>query len=204
MTWTAPRTWVAGEIVTAGEMNTHVRDNLNALNPAPSSTPPASPTDGDRWIYNGLSGIYWTFEHDSTDATYPWKFVGGPPYSVADSGDVGTSGNTWIGFSGISAIPRTGVYAVQFSDVVGQTPNGSLWILWESNLGNGTTQFNDPFTIYWRFWATANQQQIFTRSIGPSPITLSAGTVLQIYYSVVNWDLISYTRSISITPIKVS
>ena len=26
--WTAPRTWVAGELVTASIMNTHVRDNL--------------------------------------------------------------------------------------------------------------------------------------------------------------------------------
>lgn len=28
MAWTAPRTWVAGETVTAAIMNTHVRDNL--------------------------------------------------------------------------------------------------------------------------------------------------------------------------------
>ena len=31
MAWTAPRTWVSGETVTAALMNTHVRDNLNAL-----------------------------------------------------------------------------------------------------------------------------------------------------------------------------
>lgn len=31
MAWTAPRTWVAGEIVTAALMNTHLRDNLNDL-----------------------------------------------------------------------------------------------------------------------------------------------------------------------------
>jgi hypothetical protein len=31
MAWTAPRTWVAGETVTAAIMNTHVRDNLKAL-----------------------------------------------------------------------------------------------------------------------------------------------------------------------------
>jgi|SRR5690348_8448631 len=30
-TWTTPRTWVAGELVTAAMLNTHVRDNLNAL-----------------------------------------------------------------------------------------------------------------------------------------------------------------------------
>ena len=31
MAWTAPRTWVAAEVVTAAIMNTHVRDNLLAL-----------------------------------------------------------------------------------------------------------------------------------------------------------------------------
>lgn len=31
MTWTAPRTWVTSEVVTAATMNTHIRDNLLAL-----------------------------------------------------------------------------------------------------------------------------------------------------------------------------
>lgn len=31
MAWTAPRTWVAGETVTATLLNAHVRDNLKAL-----------------------------------------------------------------------------------------------------------------------------------------------------------------------------
>jgi len=31
MAWTAPRTWVDGELVTAALMNTHVRDNLNTV-----------------------------------------------------------------------------------------------------------------------------------------------------------------------------
>ncbi len=31
MAWTAPRTWVTGEVVTAALMNTHVRDNLADL-----------------------------------------------------------------------------------------------------------------------------------------------------------------------------
>lgn len=33
MAWTTPRTWVAGETVTAALMNTHVRDNLSAALP---------------------------------------------------------------------------------------------------------------------------------------------------------------------------
>lgn len=31
MAWTSPRTWVAGEIVTAANLNTHLRDNLSEL-----------------------------------------------------------------------------------------------------------------------------------------------------------------------------
>lgn len=31
MAWTTPRTWVAGELVTAALFNTHLRDNLNFL-----------------------------------------------------------------------------------------------------------------------------------------------------------------------------
>lgn len=30
-TWTSPRTWVAGETVTAAQLNTHLRDNLDFL-----------------------------------------------------------------------------------------------------------------------------------------------------------------------------
>ncbi len=33
MAWTAPRTWVTGETVTAALMNTHIRDNLLAVGP---------------------------------------------------------------------------------------------------------------------------------------------------------------------------
>jgi hypothetical protein len=36
MPWTAPRTWVTGEIVTSTIMNAHVRDNFNALLPVGS------------------------------------------------------------------------------------------------------------------------------------------------------------------------
>lgn len=39
MAWTAPRTWVAGEVVTAALLNTHVRDNLSYLKDLAVATP---------------------------------------------------------------------------------------------------------------------------------------------------------------------
>ena len=40
MAWTAPRSWVADEVVTADLMNTHVRDNLKAIGDAWTSWTP--------------------------------------------------------------------------------------------------------------------------------------------------------------------
>jgi len=40
MSWTAPRTWVAAETVTASIMNVHVRDNLKAIGDAWASYSP--------------------------------------------------------------------------------------------------------------------------------------------------------------------
>ena len=40
MAWTAPRSWVADEVVTADVMNAHVRDNLKAIGDAWTSYTP--------------------------------------------------------------------------------------------------------------------------------------------------------------------
>lgn len=37
MAWSTPRTWTTNELVTASVMNTHVRDNLNALKSPPGA-----------------------------------------------------------------------------------------------------------------------------------------------------------------------
>jgi|TARA_Y100000310_G_scaffold317685_1_gene370846 hypothetical protein len=55
MAWTAPRTWVAGEVVTAALMNTHVRDNLRYLKgldgvPTIESGLIIDNTDGDEYL----------------------------------------------------------------------------------------------------------------------------------------------------------
>ena len=50
MSWTNPRTWVAGELVTAALLNTHLRDNLSALKASYGTSFPASPIDGQEHI----------------------------------------------------------------------------------------------------------------------------------------------------------
>ena len=61
MAWTTPRTWVAGETVTAALLNTHLRDNLNALTTLTSFTPTWGNTGTANTLGNGtLSGGYIT------------------------------------------------------------------------------------------------------------------------------------------------
>ena len=56
MTWTAPRTWVAGEKPTASTLNVHIRDNLKAIGDAWGSF---TPTTTNITLGNGtLAGAY--------------------------------------------------------------------------------------------------------------------------------------------------
>lgn len=55
MAWTDPRTWVAGEIPDAGNFNTHVRDNFDAIgDPWPTYTPTWTASTTDPTLGNGV------------------------------------------------------------------------------------------------------------------------------------------------------
>jgi hypothetical protein len=59
MAWTAPRTWVAGEVVTAALLNTHLRDNLLSLGTWQTYTPAWTATTTNPALGNGtLTGRY--------------------------------------------------------------------------------------------------------------------------------------------------
>lgn len=54
MAWTSPRTWVAGETVTAALLNTHLRDNLKAIGDAWATwTPTWAATTTNPTLGNG-------------------------------------------------------------------------------------------------------------------------------------------------------
>jgi hypothetical protein len=57
--YTTPRTWVAGEVVTAQNLNTHVRDNVKHLKEQVTevdrrvkvqATAPSDPVANDLWV----------------------------------------------------------------------------------------------------------------------------------------------------------
>lgn len=96
MAYTAPRTWVTGELVTASMMNTHVRDNFDAL-----KTPPAGVAT---WSTNFTTTS--TSFVDLTSATHTITSTGGGFLvillaSIANS-SLGASNNIDIVVDGVS------------------------------------------------------------------------------------------------------
>ena len=62
MAWTTPRTWNSAEVVTKTIMDTHIRDNLNAMSAWTSYTPTWTGTGGTPTVGNGtLSGSYLSY-----------------------------------------------------------------------------------------------------------------------------------------------
>ncbi len=78
MAWTAPRTWTDGETVTAAMLNSHVRDNLNALGSVPVTSLPGGPTNGDMCVLTDsltVPTLQWTLRYNSTASL--WQALSG-------------------------------------------------------------------------------------------------------------------------------
>lgn len=83
MAWTSPRTWVAGEIFTAANANTHIRDNFKAL--------------GDPWTAYTPTLTNWTLGNGTLTGSYiqVGKTVWGKVFYTVGSTDT-KSGNLVI------------------------------------------------------------------------------------------------------------
>lgn len=95
MSWTVPRTWVSGEIVTAANMNTHVRDQFTELTQVWTAyTPTWSGTTGNgviagRWqkvgmTVNYVASVVWgtTTSHAAARQTLTLPFAYNTNYVV--------------------------------------------------------------------------------------------------------------------------
>lgn len=94
MSWTAPRTWVAGETLTAALLNTHLRDNLDAAFPVGSlhwrmqaATTSQTTIDGMLLECNAVSLLRTDFAALNTKLSglsYPFGTVDGTHMTLPD------------------------------------------------------------------------------------------------------------------------
>ena len=97
MAWTTPRTWATGETVTATLMNTHVRDNLNALGGTWTAYTPA------------IGGTGWSIGTTGSAAT-GWYLSAGKLTLFQAALTFGTVGATFGSGAMTISIPVTGAH----------------------------------------------------------------------------------------------
>lgn len=126
MTWITPKTWVTNEPLTASDLNTHLRDNLNALK--------APPTDE------------YTLNESSAYSTTSTSFVDIDATNLALSITT-TGGDVLIGFNAtIYGSGGTLPYVFFDVDIDGARMMGDDGIL-AHRIGNGSATYSVCFAI---------------------------------------------------------
>ena len=97
-----------------------------------SATPPASPQDGDEWVFpaDAGNGVLWRFRYRAGSASiYKWEFVGGSDLVVGCGGVLNTAG-TWLDLPtpGLISLSRAGVYVAQTGGMVIHTAAAQAYL----------------------------------------------------------------------------
>lgn len=127
MAWTAPITWVGGQVPTAALLNAQLRDNLLETMPAKATT------EGQIFVGNGTNSIT-TRKPDATRT------------NVAET----TSSTTYANLAtvGPSVTITHGTYAIVFWScfVQNDTANADSWMSWEMS-GTVNRAAGDAFSL---------------------------------------------------------
>ncbi len=90
MAWTLPRSWVAGELITATIMNEQIRDNMDALKDPPSEVDPGTGSTD----YTTTSATF--VDIDSTDFTITLATTGGDVFVFISGGWNNSAGEMYV------------------------------------------------------------------------------------------------------------
>ena len=165
------------------------------------SSPPANPVDGNQWIH---TPTYWQFVYDSTETTYKWKFIGGPPMSheinTAEAnangayGDLATVGPT-------ITLPRAGDYEVSFGCMIVAPLNFAEGASAAIKRGAAATSDNDLIQFFNPANA-ANQSVSEARQIRITDMAASAVVKMQ-YKVIISAATVFGYRWMKVTPVRV-
>lgn len=121
--WTAPRTWVTGEIPTASIFNAHLRDNLLVLYDDAHTALPTTDLSENmvRTVISDDHEVAGKFVNSfkylpSVDATRPWHWCGGPGFRrrYGNINGAGPSG-TWTNVGTLFVSPITGYFEYELT-----------------------------------------------------------------------------------------
>ncbi len=134
MAWTSPRTWTTGELVTKAIMDTHVRDNLNAVHMTQVTALPGSPFDGQLIAFcdsTSAPTYVWQLRYNASFATsFKWEFIGGSNFRSVETDISFANQTTYTMTNSPAAIaaPLAGEYDIMITGTSQRcTGNISYW-----------------------------------------------------------------------------
>jgi hypothetical protein len=107
-----------------GELATDVENKLLTASSTYSTTPPATPVDGQLWAYpaDTTNGVIWLFRYRTAATTYKWEYVGGSPLTSAVSTlETTTTTGSYVNLATVGpsvTVPRAGFYLTTGSAVI--------------------------------------------------------------------------------------
>jgi hypothetical protein len=140
MAWTAPRTYVAGEIITAATLNTHIRDNFlafgdpityTAYTPSWQSAAGTNPAIGNGSIAGNYNIIGKTCRFKATITTGSTTTAGTGTYILSlpvASASLGMQELVTVQYSSTVELNGTGRIAPGASSVGAFSINDALWV----------------------------------------------------------------------------
>jgi len=134
MAWTSPRTWTTGELVTKAIMDTHVRDNLNAVHITQVTALPGSPFDGQLIVFTDSTSAptyVWQLRYNANSASsFKWEWIGGSTFKSTET-DISFANITSYAMTNSPtaiAAPLAGDYDIIISGTAMRlTGNESFW-----------------------------------------------------------------------------
>jgi hypothetical protein len=163
MAWTAARTWVTGELVTASIMNSAVRDNLDALKAPPSDDYTAD--EGSDYTETSTSFV----DIDATNLDFTLVTGGGDvlvhfhgTFDHSAAGrvylDVDVDGSRTAGDDGIVTAVASDPIVVTFTRLISGLSAGShtFTLQWKTNAGTITLYAGAgtaSYDLHPQFWA---------------------------------------------------
>lgn len=204
--WTTPRTWTTGELVTKTIMDTHVRDNLEALFlglPERRGTSlPGSPVDGEEYSYlaDDANGVIWRFKYRSASASsFKWEFIGGPPKLIEVTTSETTNSSSYADLATVGpdyTTPLAGDWLITISATASQsTGNNPRWM---SFAVGGTAASDDDCTSGFRSERVAMPDRTSLKT------SVAASTLIRCKYKTAGADVGTFSfRRLMVRPVRV-
>jgi hypothetical protein len=172
------------------------------LNWSEGAAPPGSPAEGDIWVMHPEAGSSWMFRYDPTEnGTYPWQFVGGPPWHIRDDGNLLISSGSYVNANNVSqTLARAGAYYVRWGGEIEAGSEAPVFEFWLSVSGF-TSLPSDTVAFH---TAKAQSTQWDIHGAYEANLTASAGAVARLQGRVNSGSFNVAHSFVSIVPLRVA